>query len=62
MSLQAQAQSAQLPQKMPSLKVPRFNDDAIKGDAFIVEVEAAFKSEGMQRYLQDESFCDSNLQ
>ena len=62
LSQQTQGQGAPLPQKMPSLKVPRFNDDAIKGDAFIDEVESAFKSEGMQRYLQDESFCDANLQ
>ena len=61
-AIQEKAQSAQLPQKMPSLTVPRFNDDAIKGDAFIIEVEAAFKSQGMQRYLQDQSFCDRNLQ
>ena len=61
-AIQEKNQSAQLPQKMPSLTVPRFNDDAIKGDAFIIEVEAAFKSQGMQRYLQDQSFCDRNLQ
>ena len=61
-AIQEKNQSSQLPHKMPSLKVHRFNDDAIKGDAFIVEVETFFKSQGMQGYFQDESFCDANLQ
>ena len=38
----------------------RFDDDAIKGNLFICEVEASFKSQAMQRYLEDEAFCAEN--
>ena len=33
------AQNASVTQKMHVLKVPRFHDDVIKGDAFMVKVE-----------------------
>ena len=40
--------------------MPRFDDDAIKGDGFMEQVERAFKSHALQRYLEDETHCQSN--
>ena len=43
--------------KIPIFTVPRFDDDAIKGNLFICEVEASFKSQAMPQYLENEAFC-----
>ena len=43
--------SASVTGKIPVFAVPRFDDDAIKGNLFICDVEASFKSQAMQQYL-----------
>ena len=46
--------------KIPFLKVPIFQGNTLNGDNFIKDINRAFRSVAMVRYLKLKSYCNNN--